>query len=95
LNEKDKNWKFSPADLAERAWWDSYQEAYEKAITATAAPHAPWFVIPSDNKWFTRLVVVAAIVEALDRLDLKPQALTKAELANLEVARRALEAEDD
>ena len=95
LNEKDKNWKFSPADLTERAWWDSYQDAYEQAINATAAPHEPWFVIPSDNKWFTRLVVVAAIVEALDRLDLKPQALTKAELANLEVARRALEAEDD
>ncbi len=94
LDEPNKNWKFSPADLTERSYWDEYQRAYEAAIAATAAPHAPWFVVPADNKWVTRLVVVAAIIDALDRLDLKPQALTATELANLDEARQALETED-
>ena len=71
LNEPEKNWKFSAADLAERGFWDDYMAAYEEAIAATAAPHAPWFVVPADNRWFTRLVVVAAINQALDQLDLK------------------------
>jgi polyphosphate kinase 2 (PPK2 family) len=66
-----KNWKFSASDLTERGFWDYYMAAYEPAIAATAAPHAPWFIVPADNKWFTRLVVVAAMNEALDQLDLK------------------------
>ena len=65
LFRSDKAWKFSPSDLSERAHWDAYQDAYEAAIAATAAPHAPWYVVPADNKWFTRLVVVRAIAEAL------------------------------
>ena len=71
LDETDKHWKFSASDLAERGFWDDYQLAYQEAIAATAAPHAPWFVVPADNKWFTRLVVVAAMIEALEALDLK------------------------
>ena len=94
LNDKDKHWKFSASDLTERKWWSDYQHAYQETIAATAAPAAPWFVVPADNKWFTRLVVVAAIVDALDRLDLKPPALTPVEVANLEAAREVLAGED-
>jgi PPK2 family polyphosphate:nucleotide phosphotransferase len=93
LDEPHKNWKFSSADLAERAYWDDYQAAYQQAIAATAAPHAPWFVVPADNKWFTRLVVVAAMIEALDRLDLKIPKISAEERAALDVARLKLEAE--
>jgi PPK2 family polyphosphate:nucleotide phosphotransferase len=70
VEDPRKNWKFSPTDLAERAHWDGYLAAYEETIRATAAPHAPWYVVPADNKWFTRLVVSSAIVEALEGLDL-------------------------
>jgi PPK2 family polyphosphate:nucleotide phosphotransferase len=93
LDEPHKNWKFSSADLAERGYWDEYQAAYQAAIAATAAPHAPWFVVPADNKWFTRLVVLAAMIEALDGLDLKIPELGAAERAALDAARRKLEAE--
>jgi len=93
LEEPGKNWKFSQADLAERAYWDDYQAAYQEAIAATAAPHAPWFVVPADNKWFTRLVVGAAMIEALDGLDLKIPEMSAAEQAALQAARRKLEAE--
>ena len=87
LNDKSKNWKFSTSDLTERAFWEDYQRVYQQAIEATAAPQAPWFVVPADNKWFTRLVVVAAIVEALERLDLTPPSTTPAQLAALVAAR--------
>ncbi len=70
LEENEKNWKFSPADMREREYWDDYMEAYEDAIRNTATPHAPWYVVPADNKWFTRLVVAAAIIETLDELNL-------------------------
>jgi len=95
LDEKDKNWKFSASDLSERAFWDDYQQAYQEAIIATATPHAPWFVVPADNKWFTRLIVVAAMIEALDRLDLKFPVLSEDEQAALQVARVKLETEKD
>ena len=65
LEEPDKNWKFSEADIAERERWSDYMKAYEEAIRATSTKHAPWFVVPADHKWFTRLVVSAAVVEAL------------------------------
>ncbi|HVY14988.1 MAG TPA: polyphosphate kinase 2 family protein, partial [Rhodopila sp.] len=71
LDEPHKNWKFSAGDVVERGFWDDYQSAYEDAIAATAAPHAPWFVVPADNKWFTRLIVVAAMIDALSALDLR------------------------
>ncbi|HTC10124.1 MAG TPA: polyphosphate kinase 2 family protein [Acetobacteraceae bacterium] len=93
LDEPDKNWKFSAGDLAERGFWDQYQAAYQEAIVATAAPHAPWYVVPADNKWFTRLVVVAAMIEALDGLDLKLPALGEEQTAALKAARAKLEAE--
>jgi PPK2 family polyphosphate:nucleotide phosphotransferase len=90
LDQPEKNWKFAAGDVHERRYWDDYMAAYEEAIRATAAKHAPWYVVPADNKWFTRLVVAAAIVEALEKLDLeypKIDAATKKELA---AARTAL-----
>src|SRR5246500_4400947 len=70
LDKPRKHWKFSSADIRERGFWGDYMHAFEEAIRATAAPHAPWFIVPADNKWFTRLVVAAAIVEAVENLDL-------------------------
>ena len=70
LDQPEKNWKFSAADLREREHWDEYMKAYEEMIVNTSSPEAPWFVIPADNKWFTRLAVAAAIVDTLDELDL-------------------------
>ena len=90
IDEPEKNWKFSPNDVAERAHWDSYMKAYDAAIGATAAAHAPWFVVPADAKWFTRLVVVAAIIEALEKLDLHYPAVTKDQRAALAVAKKSL-----
>lgn len=90
IEEPEKNWKFSANDVAERGHWDAYMDAYAAAIGATAARHAPWFVAPADAKWFTRLVVVAAIVEALEGLDLHYPKVSKAQKAALEVARKAL-----
>jgi PPK2 family polyphosphate:nucleotide phosphotransferase len=68
LDEPAKNWKFSDADLHEREYWDDYQDAYEDTIRNTASKHAPWYVVPADNKWYTHLVVAAAIVETLEEL---------------------------
>src|SRR5208282_6744776 len=70
LDKPEKNWKFSASDVRERRYWDDYTRAYEEAIRATASKQAPWFVVPADNKWFTRLVVAAAVVEAVEKLDL-------------------------
>jgi polyphosphate kinase 2 (PPK2 family) len=70
LEESDKNWKFSANDAKERECWDAYMNAYEDMIRNTATPHAPWYVIPADNKWFTRLAVAASIVLTLEGLDL-------------------------
>jgi PPK2 family polyphosphate:nucleotide phosphotransferase len=94
LDEPHKNWKFSVADLAERAFWDDYMHAYQEAIAATAAPHAPWYVVPADRKWFTHLVVVEAIVDALERLELKEPAPSAEEAARLQAARMRLESEE-
>ncbi|TVR41793.1 MAG: polyphosphate kinase 2 family protein [Planctomycetota bacterium] len=69
IDDPSRNWKFSSSDVSERGHWDSYQKAYESAIRATAAPHAPWFVVPADNKWFSRLVVAQAIIDALEEID--------------------------
>jgi PPK2 family polyphosphate:nucleotide phosphotransferase len=89
LDQPEKNWKFSVADAAERQHWDDYMEAYEAAIRGTASKHAPWFVVPADNKWFTRLVVAAAIVEALEKLDLAYPKVDEAKRKEL-VATRAM-----
>ncbi len=93
LEEPDKNWKFSAADMKERAFWDDYQSAFQEAIAATAAPHAPWFVVPANHKWFSHLVVGAAIIEALEKLDLKIPAMPAEEREALEKARSELENE--
>jgi PPK2 family polyphosphate:nucleotide phosphotransferase len=93
LDTPDKNWKFSAADIAERAHWDEYQDAYEEAIAATATPEAPWFVVPADHKWFCHMIVVEAMVAALEDLELKPPHVSDADQARLAEARRALEAE--
>jgi PPK2 family polyphosphate:nucleotide phosphotransferase len=90
IDEPEKNWKFSANDVAERAHWDAYMAAYQAAIRGTAAAHAPWFVVPADTKWFTRLVVVAAIVQALEGLELHYPKVTKAQKAGLVQAREAL-----
>jgi PPK2 family polyphosphate:nucleotide phosphotransferase len=89
LDTPEKNWKFSASDVHERKFWIDYMRAYEKAIRATASKHAPWFVVPADNKWFTRLVVAAAIVEAVEQLNLtypKVNAGKKKELAKARAA---------
>ena len=90
LDEPEKNWKFSPSDVAERRHWDDYMDAYEKAIRATATPHSPWYVVPADNKWFTRLIVVAAMNRALKALKLHYPVVTEAQRAALAEARAAL-----
>ncbi|MCC7283059.1 MAG: polyphosphate kinase 2 family protein [Acetobacteraceae bacterium] len=94
IDQPAKNWKFAVADVAERAKWDAYQDAYQDAIAATAAEHAPWFVVPADNKWFTRLVVVGALVLALDGLELGYPKLAADAAARLAEARAALLGEE-
>ncbi len=90
LDEPSKNWKFAAADLKERSHWNEYMDAYEAAIRATATPRAPWFVVPADSKWFTRLVVVGAIVEALEKMQLKYPALDETQRAVLKRSRELL-----
>jgi len=93
LDKPEKNWKFSAADVRERRYWDDYMHAYEEAIRATASKQAPWYVVPADNKWFTRLVVAAAIVEAVDKLDLAYPKVSAAAKKDLAAARAELLAE--
>jgi PPK2 family polyphosphate:nucleotide phosphotransferase len=93
LDNPDKNWKFSAADLKERSCWDDYAKAYEEMIRATATDYAPWYVVPADNKWFSRLVIAAAIITALGSPDLKFPEVDEAKRAELAAARSALEAE--
>jgi len=90
LDMPDKNWKFSEADAKERQHWKDYMAAYEDAIRATAKPWAPWYVIPADNKWFSRLVVAGAIIEAMDGLDLHYPAVDDAKKKELAAARKLL-----
>jgi PPK2 family polyphosphate:nucleotide phosphotransferase len=90
LDRPEKNWKFSPDDLRERAHWRDYQRAYEDAIRHTATADSPWYVVPADNKWFTRIVVAAAIVEALDAMQLKYPRVGRARRKELREARRRL-----
>jgi polyphosphate kinase 2 (PPK2 family) len=90
IDEPEKNWKFSAADVAERARWKDYRQAYEEAIRATAAPHAPWYVVPADHKWFTRLVVSESIAAAMESLDLHYPELPPEERERLLEARSRL-----
>ena len=90
IENPDKNWKFSVGDAAERAHWDDYMEAYEETIRHTATDDAPWYVVPADNKWFTRVVVVAAVIDALASLNLHYPKVGKEKLKELAAARRSL-----
>ena len=90
LDDPEKNWKFSANDAKERGYWDSYMKAYEDMIRNTATKYAPWYVVPADNKWFTRLVVASAVIEAMASLGLEYPKVGKEKLAELEAARAAL-----
>jgi PPK2 family polyphosphate:nucleotide phosphotransferase len=93
LDRPEKHWKFSPADLAERARWDDYTDAYESALSATSTEHAPWYVVPADDKWATRALVVDILTTTIRGLDLRYPEVTDAQRAALEEARRRLEGE--
>jgi PPK2 family polyphosphate:nucleotide phosphotransferase len=93
LDKPEKNWKFSASDVRERRYWKDYMHAFDEAIRATATKASPWLVVPADNKWFTRLVVAAAIVEAVEKLDLQYPKLTQPQLKDLAAARQELESE--
>ncbi len=89
LENPDKNWKFSAADTRERGFWKDYRKAYETMVRETASDEAPWYVVPADNKWFTRLVVAGAVIDALASLGLHYPEVTEQQQAELEAARRA------
>jgi polyphosphate kinase 2 (PPK2 family) len=93
IEEPGKRWKFSMGDVAERKLWPKYMDAYEDAIRETSRPEAPWFVVPADNKWFTRLVVAGTIVDAMERLDLEFPKVEGKALNELHKVRKALLAE--
>ena len=94
LETPEKTWKFSAADLRERQHWSQYRKAYQAAITGTATAKAPWYVIPADRKWYMRLIVAEAIIQALDSLDLKPPKVPEDARRELEAAGAALEGGD-
>jgi PPK2 family polyphosphate:nucleotide phosphotransferase len=90
LDEPEKNWKFSAADIKERECWDDYQKVYEDMIANTATEQSPWYVVPADNKWFTRLVVSSVIVDTLESLDLAYPTVEDAKRKELEAAKKEL-----
>ena len=90
LENPDKNWKYSASDAKERGHWDDYSQAYEDTIRQTATTHAPWYVVPADNKWFTRTVVAAAVIDALGSLELEYPRVDKQKLEELAAAKQAL-----
>ena len=95
LDNPAKNWKFSSTDARERGFWKDYMKAYEDMICNTATDDAPWYVVPADNKWFTRVVVAAAVIDALDSLDLRYPEVGGAQLKELAMAKKELTANDD
>jgi PPK2 family polyphosphate:nucleotide phosphotransferase len=92
IKNPEKNWKFSSTDAKERRHWGAYMEAYEEMIRETSTPDAPWYVVPADNKWYTRVVVAAAIIETLASLDLAYPEVSESMKADLEEARKLLDA---
>jgi PPK2 family polyphosphate:nucleotide phosphotransferase len=90
IEEPEKHWKFSADDIKEREYWNDYMEAYEDMIQNTATKQAPWYVVPGDKKWFTRLIVAAAVIEALASLDLHYPEVSKEKLKELAAAKKAL-----
>jgi PPK2 family polyphosphate:nucleotide phosphotransferase len=93
IDNPDKNWKFSSADVKERGHWNEYMKAYEDMIRKTATKDSPWYVVPADNKWFTRLVVAAAVIDALDSLDLNYPEVGEEKLKELAEAKNLLDKE--
>ncbi len=93
INTPEKNWKFSSADAVERGYWDSYMEAFTDAISATSTEHAPWYVLPADHKWFTRLAVSEIVASELAKLDIEYPTLSDDHMASLHEAKRILESE--
>lgn len=93
INEQEKNWKFSAADLPERALFDQYMDCYETAINETSKDEAPWYVIPADNKWFARLSAIQIIIDTLEKMDLQFPQLSKEDSAGLDEAKKQLENE--
>ena len=89
LDRPDKNWKFSASDVHERGFWSDYMLAFEEAIRVTASKYAPWYVVPADNKWFARLLVVAAIVVAMEKLDLAYPTVDAEQKKELQAIREA------
>jgi PPK2 family polyphosphate:nucleotide phosphotransferase len=94
LDNPAKNWKFSPNDLRERGYWKEYMKAYQDMICNTAADYAPWYIVPADNKWFTRVVVAAAVIDAIASLDLDYPEVGEAQQRDLAEAKKQLMAED-
>jgi PPK2 family polyphosphate:nucleotide phosphotransferase len=90
IDDPKKNWKFSSSDTAERDFWDKYMEAYEEMIRETATKQAPWYVVPADNKWFTRVIVAAAVIEALADLDLGYPKVDEKKMRELAAAKTKL-----
>ena len=95
IDEPDKNWKFSIGDVKERAFWDDYMGAYEDMMSETSTPDAPWYVVPADNKWFTRLAVAAITWQTIADLDLKYPKVTREKKNELQEVKRLLLAEND
>ncbi len=93
IAEQEKNWKFSIGDLKERAVFDQYMKAYEEAISETSKEHAPWFVIPADQKWFARVAAIQIIIETLEKMNLQYPTLSEEERAGLDDAKKQLESE--
>jgi PPK2 family polyphosphate:nucleotide phosphotransferase len=93
IDTPEKNWKFSSADAKERSYWKDYMAAYEDMIRATATPEAPWYVVPADNKWFTRIVVASAVIDAMASLNLAYPEVGPAQQKELAAAKRLLLAE--
>ena len=93
LEDPDKHWKFSSADAHERGYWSAYMKAYESMIRRTATPEAPWYVVPADNKWFTRLIVAGAVVDGMAGLDLRYPDVGPDRLTELAAAKRLLQEE--
>ena len=90
LDDPDKNWKFSVNDARERGFWDDYMEAYEETIRETASEKSPWYVVPADNKWFTRVIVAAAVIDALAAMKLQYPKVSEAKRRELAATRKEL-----
>jgi PPK2 family polyphosphate:nucleotide phosphotransferase len=94
VDQPEKNWKFSAADILERRYWDAYMDAYEEMLNHTSTPWAPWYIIPADHKWFTRLAVVSVINHRIDGLNLAYPSVSQEQKAELQKAKEAMEQEE-